>query len=73
MDVLDRNANTRDDAVQWAADLILEVRKGRRRIAELEATIRKMVRFIPGGSSVDPQWLADELRAIAGDADVTID
>lgn len=35
------------------------------RIAELEAAIRSMFGVIPGGSLVDPQVLADEMRAIA--------
>lgn len=39
MDILDREANTREEAVQWTADMITEIQKSRAWIAKLEAAI----------------------------------
>lgn len=43
------------------------------RIAELEAALREAHAIVPGGSCCDPQWVADEIRAIAARVGVQIE
>ena len=47
-------------------------REGDKRIADLEQAIRVMHAVIPGGSSCDPQEIADDIRNIARQIGVTI-
>lgn len=42
------------------------------RVAELEALVVSMQRAVPGGSVVDTQWMADELRRLATEAGVKV-
>lgn len=51
--------------VELLLETMNELNARRLRIAELEACVREMQRAVPGGSVVDPQVVADELRAIA--------
>lgn len=42
-DIIDREANTREEAVRWAADMITEIKRLRREVKQLRAEKRKGV------------------------------